>query len=1164
MRFRRLSIPAYGPFTGLDLDFSAAAADLHVIYGRNEAGKSSLLRAIRDLLYGVPPQTADNFLHDYGSLRIGAELENRAGQTLAVQRRKGLRHTLLDAAGEPQADDALSPYLGRVDRDFFTAMFGLGSDELRRGAHELLQGKGDMGQALFAASLAGTPIHQVLEKLDAEARELFDGRAWKNVRIRPAVDAYAAALRESRQAQVRPEAWEEALSNLDLARAAKDASEAELASLRRRQDWLHRCLAALPILGRLHESESALAELPPLPELPSDFALRAVAARERLRAAEAAQGDLLRRQEALELRLTSLAPHPQVLQREGEINALAADLALYRQHRAALVKEQAEVAQLEQALVGGLLELGLAPDISQIPDLRQPLQTRLALQQAAATLQGASDAWQTHQQAQARLVGEMDKTTAQLRHLPQGDVSALRAACAAAAPIAPLVADPAARAGELERLARRVASQQALLPGAPADAAAVYALVLPTAARLREFAHTAAGLDTQARQLAAAGRDLARQRSEAEAHLARLQRGGLLPSAADLAAARSHRDAGWQTLLASGGLYTEWDGALLAETYPVAVARADHLADRLREEAEAIAQAEELRARLNEIASAEAARQMELSALTAARHAWQSEWQAAWHDSGLFSPPSSGEEEAPPPPSPAEMQEWRDAWLEFHSRYEAWRDLAADLTHSQAAAAAALARLRPLLDGEAGDLAQLRPLAEARLRAADQAVGERRSLEQRLADLRDEQAALARGEPELAAALAAARADWQALAGDQPPQIALPLMQRRGQLLADFDAWSRLATGIQSRQDSILGYEQRVETCSTDGHASATGIENQVAQLTQALLDARDLAARRRQIEQDRGELASQRPGVEQEVAAARADFADLLTQAGVADAAALQTLLDHLARRERLLAERSAQRNDLATQARGEPLAEFLTRVQAEQAERLGCLEPLDSESQQLAEAIRELEARREQAIQAHARAEDAKTRLEASGDAAAQHQQAAQHAAARIRHDAARFLRLRLAGQFLREQIEAFRARNQGPMLARAGELFRQMTGGSFTGLATDYDRGDTPVLVGLKDAVKVPVEGMSEGSRDQLYLSLRLAAIELHQAAHEPMPLILDDLFMTFDDDRSRAILPLLADLARSSQVLLFTHHQHLVELAREALPPGTFSLHELPAR
>lgn len=1154
MRFRRLSIPAYGPFTGLDLDFSGAAADLHVIYGRNEAGKSSLLRAIRDLLYGVPPQTADNFLHDYGSLRIGAELENRAGQTLAVQRRKGLRHTLLDTAGEPQADDALSPYLGRVDRDFFTAMFGLGSDELRRGAHELLQGKGDMGQALFAASLAGTPIHQVLEKLDAEARELFDGRAWKNVRIRPAVDAYAAALRESRQAQVRPEAWEESLAALDTARTAKDASEAELASLRRRQDWLHRCLAALPILGRLHESESALAELPPLPELPSDFAGRAVAARERLRAAEAAQGDLLRRQEALELRLTSLAPHPQVLQREGEINALAADLALYRQHRAALVKEQAEVAQLEQALIGGLLELGLAPDISQIPDLRQPLQTRLALQQAAATLQGASDAWQTHQQAQARLVGEMDKTTAQLRHLPQGDVSALRAACAAAAP----VVDPAARAGELERLARRVASQQALLPAAPADAAAVYALVLPTAARLREFAHTAAGLDTQAKQLAAAGRDLARQRSEAEVHLARLQRGGLLPGAADLAAARSHRDAGWQTLLASGGPYTEWDGALLAETYPVAVARADHLADRLREDAEAIAQAEELRARLNEIASAEADRQGELSALTAARHAWQSEWQAAWRDSGLFPPPHSGEGEASPPPSPAEMQEWRDAWLEFRSHYEAWRDLAADLAHSQAAAAAALARLRPLLDGEAGDLAQLRPLAEARLRTAEQAVGERRSLEQRLAELRDEQAALARVEPELAAALAEARADWQALAGDQPPHIALPLMQRRGQLLADFDAWSRLATGIQSRQDSILGYEQRVETCGTGGLASATGMENRVAQLTQALLDARDLAARRRQIEQDRDELASQRPGVEQEVAAARADFADLLTQAGVADAAALQTLLDHLARRERLLAERLAQRNDLATQARGEPLAEFLARVQAEQAERL------DSESQQLAEAIRELEARREQAIQAHARAEDAKARLEASGDAAAQHQQAAQHAAARIRHDAARFLRLRLAGQFLREQIEAFRARNQGPMLARAGELFRQMTGGSFTGLATDYDRGDTPVLVGLKDAVKVPVEGMSEGSRDQLYLSLRLAAIELHQAAHEPMPLILDDLFITFDDDRSRAILPLLADLARSSQVLLFTHHQHLMELAKGALPPGTFSLHELPAR
>ena len=70
MRFQRLQIPAFGPFTNLDLRFSDQPGDLHVIYGANEAGKSSLLRAMRDLLFGIHDRSTDNFLHDYRELRI--------------------------------------------------------------------------------------------------------------------------------------------------------------------------------------------------------------------------------------------------------------------------------------------------------------------------------------------------------------------------------------------------------------------------------------------------------------------------------------------------------------------------------------------------------------------------------------------------------------------------------------------------------------------------------------------------------------------------------------------------------------------------------------------------------------------------------------------------------------------------------------------------------------------------------------------------------------------------------------------------------------------------------------------------------------------------------------------------------------------------------------
>jgi uncharacterized protein YhaN len=63
------------------------------------------------------------------------------------------------------------------------------------------------------------------------------------------------------------------------------------------------------------------------------------------------------------------------------------------------------------------------------------------------------------------------------------------------------------------------------------------------------------------------------------------------------------------------------------------------------------------------------------------------------------------------------------------------------------------------------------------------------------------------------------------------------------------------------------------------------------------------------------------------------------------------------------------------------------------------------------------------------------------------------------------------------------------------------------------------------------------------------------------HEPTPLILDDLLITFDDERAKAILPQLANLAARTQILLFTHHEHLVEFCRQTLERDQFNLHRL---
>ena len=1158
MRFQRLAIPAYGPFTALALDFTAPEqADFHLVYGDNEAGKSSLLRAIRDLLYGIHAQTDDNFLHDYKDLRITAELENRSGQRIAIQRRKGMRHTLLDAAGNPLDESALAPFLGPVDREYFSAMFGLGSEELRQGAHDLLQGRGDLGQALFSASLAGSPIHRVLATLEAQARSLFNGRARVGVSLRPAIDAYEEALRASRQAQVKAETWEDILRELASARHAKAELDDALIVRRERLDWLRRCLDALPTLGQLRELGVRLDALPECPELPAGFMADAEDCVQRRVQTERALSELRQSLEEQGSRRLALAPRTSVLEHAAEIETLALNLAVYRQDGEALAADQALAARMQASLQTGLLELGplaLGPepdvDLSRIAMLRIPLEEELALRGDAAALLEAERASAEQRRETERLAVEMEITAGRLAGLVQTEAAALRAAQAASAPAAVWAQTLAAKEDALEGLARSWASQKQCLLGAPADAQATYLLALPAAARLREFEATAADLDNRARQLRAAQQETARHLREKAARLKRLEQLGALPTLADLLQARAQRDSHWLRLFArcqGGGAPAGGQDAPLDQAYPEAVRLADRLADRLREEADSVAQAQVLRGQIEEALAATREHEEDAARLEQSRQAWQSDWMALWRSIGLEAA------------SPAEMLEWREQWSEFRKRHEAWRDLYCELQAGRERVAQAVAALRPLLGGTEMPLLALRELAEQRLRAADQVLGERRALEARQAEQSIAAEALARQGVSIEAALGQSRARWrqQRLGGDIRPEMALSLLEARLKLVARYDTWSQLRDGLAARKNAQEVYEHRVDTLAGDLAFAAASAEVQVNALSQALAQARALQSRRAQVEEDLERWAASLPRVEREAEAARRDLDAVLTQAGVADPVALQGLLADLGTRLRLGAERDRLRTSLHVQARGERLDDFIERVETEGVGGAS----LTAQWEEQAERIKELEGCREQAIQSLARSDDARRALEASGAGAAAQLQAARHAAARIREDAGSYLRLRLATQFLQAQIETFRERNQGPLLARAGVLFRHMTDARFSGLGSDYTEADLPTLVGLKGGAKIPLAGMSEGTRDQLYLALRLAAIELHQTSHEPMPLILDDLLMTFDDDRSRAILPLLAKQAENTQVLLFTHHRHLLDLARATLPAQAWRLHEI---
>src|SRR3546814_8761857 len=107
-------------------------------YGENEAGKTTSLAAVSDLLFGFPVRSPYNFLFDYSLLRVGAVLED-GGTTLACRRKKGTSGTLLGADDVPIDEAPLAAMLRGQTRDTFGLSFSLDQETLRSGGKAMVE-----------------------------------------------------------------------------------------------------------------------------------------------------------------------------------------------------------------------------------------------------------------------------------------------------------------------------------------------------------------------------------------------------------------------------------------------------------------------------------------------------------------------------------------------------------------------------------------------------------------------------------------------------------------------------------------------------------------------------------------------------------------------------------------------------------------------------------------------------------------------------------------------------------------------------------------------------------------------------------------------------------------------------------------------------------------
>ena len=336
-----------------------------------------------------------------------------------------------------------------------------------------------------------------------------------------------------------------------------------------------------------------------------------------------------------------------------------------------------------------------------------------------------------------------------------------------------------------------------------------------------------------------------------------------------------------------------------------------------------------------------------------------------------------------------------------------------------------------------------------------------------------------------------------------------------------------------------LAQRAATELAGQDAGAIAQELFARLAAAKQSEKTLRELRAKLTQVEADLVEA-------QQRQLTQRTRLAPLMATAGVDDINALADAAEQSERRREYEAKISAAQSDLVHGGDGLTLEQLREEAQGiSPDEMMAEIERLNAMSAQLVEEIAQLSSQ-------HGTQRKTFEALDGT-DAAARADARRQEAVASMADAAERYLKLHTAARLLRWSMEKFRETRQGPMLAKASATFNALTLGSFERLLVD-SADQTPRLYGIRpNGAQVEVSGMSEGSRDQLYLALRLSALELQIEQGLNMPLIADDLFINFDDRRTAAGLKVLGELSRKMQVVFLTHHDHLVPLAKEVLGP-----------
>lgn len=1141
MRFHRFDLIKYGKFSDRSVEFPVAKQDFHLIFGPNEAGKSTLRSAIVDLLFGIPPRSQLSFLHPLNELRLGASISN-ISDSLDFHRAKALKQTLRSPQDVVLPDTSLTAFLGTADRNFFDQMFGLDHTRLVSGGNSILNAENDVGQILFQSAAGVASLGKIRDALVAEADKLWAPRKSNERAYYIAADQLDKATTALKEATVRTKVWVDANSKVESLQEALGHERERHQQLQSQRNSLERIRRLAPFLMALRENEIKLAELGEVIELPVEAAATLASAERDL--ATAFQRLELRNAEVEKITdaLSNIEVDEAVLELAADITKLDNLRLQYSAYERDIANRKNEIAVLWQAVGQACTHLGWTPDSESAIAQRLPtLLVRRELRQLVRDRGGIIQTLRAAEQAEKTKHSEIIALSTQRDDLQIGEIKPeLRAALANAKSFGDtemvnqklqvtLNKTKSALEGLLVELGQWRKPLSELMALQPPSQEKVNRLIQERQTLISDRKAELLRLKTQTAEVARIGLQIAQFKE--------LHHPTTLEAVIE---ARTERDVLW------GGIKTgDIDLQREKHTFEEKLAYADQVADRRLDDVEEATELQSLNHQFEREKQNLTLIEGQFLQLEEDLQRFDERWAQEAVDMDLAGM------------NLEDMGAWILRREKALSAGIAYQDAQDEFdSFSRLVAESRLNLIKALQETglpvvETDKLSVLCVQAEHHIQAIDSAKIRHETLSAQLLAAQSLATTLKQATEEAKAEASCWSEAWSTTLtkAGLPPDSDIGTTEGALELIEQIAEKLEKMRQIQVERIDTMNADLKEFSVEASRLAKIIAAElkdrpaEQIAQtLANRLNQARESFAESSRLKEALRVASSQVLEAKESSQTAMASLKPLMEKAGVDTTTLLNEAIGRSDEQRRLHANSAEAKASLLNGGDG------LTREQLEAEIDAADLIQLAGKLTHINDEISDAVKQQTSLSADHANALRALSEIGGS-DAATQAEAQRQEAIAQMSDVAERYVKVFTAGRLLRWSIDRYREEKQGPLLQRAGAIFSTLTSESFSKLMVDFER-EPMVLEGLRsDGKLVGISGMSDGTRDQLYLALRLAALEMHLEQAMPLPFIADDLFINYDDVRSKAGFEALKALSEQTQVIFLSHHDHLIPTVQD---------------